>query len=80
MTLLFSWGVAGTTLFLLGVGQGLILAVRQKDIFFQAVLLFVLLHGLLDVSLLRIEGCMAIFLPLGIIYGREWSKRSQLCL
>ena len=80
LELLFSWGIVGSALLCVGVGQGILLARRQGDAFFQAVMLLILVHGLFDLNINIIEGCVSLFLPLGIVYGRELAGRMALQL
>lgn len=78
LELLFSWGIVGSALLCVGVGQGILFARRQGDIFFLAVMLFILVQGLFDLNINIIEGCVSLFLPLGIVYGRELAGRLGL--
>lgn len=80
LELLFSWGIAGSALLCVGVGQGILFARRQGDAFFQAMMLFLFVHGLVEWNIHTIQGCVGLFLPLGIVYGRELAGRLGLQL
>lgn len=69
--LLFMYGIVGTALFLLCMGVAFKKALKQRDTFFQAVIIFYITFGLFEFPLDREDGILMLFFPLGLVYGRE---------
>ena len=74
--LMYSYGIAGTLLFLAALCHGGLLAWKQNDNFFLAVIVFTAMHGLTDMYFLANFGGLLLFLPLGIIFGRAIYSKS----
>ena len=75
--LLFMSGIVGTTLFVWSVGLALKKSLAQKDLFFQAIVIFYIVFGLFEFSLDREDGLVMLFLPMGLVYGREIAAALQ---
>ena len=69
--LLFMGGIVGTSLFVLCAGVALRKAFKQKDRFFQSMVLFYIILGTMEFFLDREDGIVMLFFPMGLVYGRE---------
>jgi|GEM_PF-705996 len=78
LALLFGFGIGGTVLFAAAVLPAAKQAWQSRDDFCLSVLILTAVSGFLESPIQRTDGILMLFLPLGMVYGRQIAARFHL--
>ena len=71
LDILYSWGLVGAVMLFVVFVPAMLHARRQKEYFLPLSVLLMLGHGVFDSSLHMKAGLMVIFIPLGMLWGKQ---------